>query len=120
MSANRIEVANVADFDGDNSRVLVDIKGREIAVFFHDGEYYAVANYCIHQAGPLCEGALTGNTTTKEDGWDWEYDTNRRYISCPWHGWTFDIESGENVNDGTYAVPTYDLEVDDGTIYLIQ
>ena len=119
MSANRTKLAEVGDFEEDGSRVLTEIRGREIAVFRHDGEYHAVANYCIHQAGPLCEGALTGHTTTDDDGWDWSFDAERKYVSCPWHGWTFNIETGTSVKDDRYRVPTYDVEVEDGVVYLV-
>lgn len=100
------------------SRVIAEVKGQEIAVFNHRGEYYAVANYCIHQAGPLCEGGLTGHMTTDEGGWNWVYEDEEKYIACPWHGWMFDITTGRSPDDKRYAVPTYEVEVRDGSIYV--
>ena len=112
------KLAETSEFDDDVTRVITEVRGQEIAVFKHDGEFYAVANYCIHQAGPLCEGALTGDTKRGEDGWDWQFDTERKYIACPWHGWMFDIETGRSAKDDSLGVPTYDIEVRDGGIYL--
>lgn len=117
---NRYAIADVEKFDGDGSRVIAEVEGQEIAVFRHEDEYYALANYCIHQAGPLCEGALSGSMSTGEDGWDWVYDDEERYIVCPWHGWMFDIKTGRSPKDERYAVPTYDAEVDNGTVYAVR
>jgi nitrite reductase/ring-hydroxylating ferredoxin subunit len=115
----RHPVAVTDEFSGDGSRVITEIEGREIAVFQYDGEYYAVANYCIHQAGPLCEGALSGHMATDEENWDWVYDDEEKYVVCPWHGWMFDITTGQSPKDDRYGVPTYDIEVEDSTIYAI-
>ena len=116
----RYAVADASELSEDGSRVIAEVNGQEIAVFRYDGEYYALANYCIHQAGPLCEGALTGNISMEEDDWDWVYDDDEKYIVCPWHGWTFDITSGRSVKDERYGVPTYDVEVEDGTVYALR
>lgn len=111
------QIADVEDFE-DGSRMIVDIGGREIAVFRVDGEFHAIVNYCIHEGGPLCEGALRGDLTVADDGWSWTVDRPDRIVSCPWHGWQFDIETGENVDDDSYRVPTYETIVEDGTVYV--
>ncbi|MFB6250779.1 MAG: Rieske (2Fe-2S) protein [Halobellus sp.] len=117
---DRYAIADVDEFDGNGSRVIAEVEGQEIAVFRHENEYYALANYCIHQAGPLCEGALSGSISTDEDGWDWVYDDEERYIVCPWHGWMFDIETGQSPKDERYAVPTYDAVVENGIVYAVR
>ncbi|PSP15879.1 (2Fe-2S)-binding protein [Halobacteriales archaeon QH_10_67_13] len=116
----RHQVATSEELD-DASRVIADIRGREIAVFSYDGEYYAVANHCIHQAGPLCEGELqaTREFSTGEDGWEWRQQEKKQVIVCPWHAWRFDITTGESVDDDRYAVPTYETEVEDGQVFVI-
>ena len=118
--AERYEVATVDELSEDGSRILTEIKGLEIAVFRFDGEYYAVANFCVHQSGPLCEGPLEGNYTMDDDQWGWNYDDAEKNITCPWHGWMFDITNGENIKDSRYKVPTYDVVVEDGTIYVVR
>ena len=52
---------------------LVDVKGKEIALFNVDGEFFALDNTCTHRGGPLAEGEVAGHKVT-----------------CPWHGATFD------------------------------
>lgn len=118
--ATRVKIADVEEFEAVESRIITEVKGQEIAVFRHKGEFYALANYCVHQSGPLCEGGLTGYTDMAEDQWDWDYDTEEKYLSCPWHGWVFDITTGQNIKDDAYAVPTYEVEVEDGEVFVLR
>jgi len=113
-------VASTREFDEEGERIISEVGGQEIAIFQYKGDYYAVANYCIHQSGPLCEGRLTGRIVMDDDQWDWSYVDEGRCIVCPWHGWTFDIVTGENVNDNRYKVPTYDVEVDGEDIFIVR
>ncbi len=110
---------HVADIDEfrENNRVLVDIKGREIGIFKTHKGFYAVGNYCVHQGGPLCEGKVSGAVTADED-FELEYTKEDEVISCPWHAWEFDIETGEHLAQTGHKVPTYDVEVEDGKVYL--
>jgi len=115
----RHKVADIEDLPADGSRVIVDVKGIEIAVFRVDGEFHALPNYCPHQVGPLCEGGLSGRIETDETGWEWNYESEERYIHCPWHGWMFDVTTGQSPDSDDYRVPTYDVEIDDGVIYVL-
>jgi nitrite reductase (NADH) small subunit len=116
MTRQRIASRDVLRDDG--SRVIVEVEGQEIAVFRVDGEYYALPNFCPHQAAPLCEGELTGRMVVGDDGWEWEYVQEGEVITCPWHGWKFDVTTGQNIKDADYAVPTYDVVVEDGDLYV--
>lgn len=111
------KIGSVADFE-DRSRILVEIEGREIAVFRVGDSFHAVANFCVHQSGPLCEGELTGQMCVADNGWDWVYDDEEKIITCPWHGWRFDVTTGENVQDDRYRTPTYDVEVRDEDVFI--
>ncbi|MFC6723562.1 Rieske (2Fe-2S) protein [Halobium palmae] len=93
-------VAKTGELD-EGDRLLVELEGREIAVFNVDGEYLAYTNWCAHQAGPICEGTLSGT-------WDAEYDkedlevsmewcNEDEVLSCPWHGWEYDITDGKSL-----------------------
>ncbi|MBI4551517.1 MAG: non-heme iron oxygenase ferredoxin subunit [Candidatus Latescibacteria bacterium] len=64
---------------------LVEIEGKEIALFHVDGQYYAIENTCTHQGGPLCEGELEGTE-----------------VMCPWHGARFDVTSGAVLSPPAY------------------
>lgn len=116
--ATRHRVTDVEALSADGDRAFVQIDGVEVAVFRIDGEFHALANYCVHQGGPLCEGELRGRYGVADDGWEWTVDDRERNVVCPWHGWKFDIPTGTNVDDERYRVPTYEVEVADGVIYV--
>ena len=101
----------------DGQRVVVNIRGKEIAIFNSDGDFHAVANFCPHQYGPLCEGMLSGTLETNSD-LELVYEHENKIISCPWHGWEFDVESGAHLGQTKKRVPTYDVKTKDGVIYL--
>jgi nitrite reductase/ring-hydroxylating ferredoxin subunit len=115
----RHRVASTDDI-GENERIIVEVGGAEIAVFNAGGEYHAVLNYCVHQSGPLCEGALLGKMVAEPPEFTWQYDDEPRVVTCPWHNWKFDIKTGENIRDATYRVPTFETEVEDGDVYVVR
>ncbi len=73
---------------------LVTVARREIGVYFVDGEYFALRHRCPHQGGPLCSGRLLRVVESPRPG-DYAYGP-RRLLQCPWHGWEFDIRTGQS------------------------
>lgn len=57
---------------------VVEAAGKAIALFNVDGRFYAMDNACQHRGGPLGEGDLQGNI-----------------VVCPWHGWEYDVTTGQ-------------------------
>ena len=78
---------------------LVLIDGKEIALFFLDGEYHAMEDHCLHAGGPLHEGELDG-----------------RIVICPWHHWRFDLRDGSCNLNPKVNLETYPVRVRDGFI----
>jgi 3-phenylpropionate/trans-cinnamate dioxygenase ferredoxin component len=82
---------------------LVEVNGNEIAVFNIAGSFHAIDNTCTHVGGPLCEGEINGAEVT-----------------CPWHGATFDVTSGQvlgppaasNVSSYSVRLDGSDIEVE--------
>jgi nitrite reductase (NADH) small subunit len=72
---------------------------REIALFNVDGTFYATAGKCLHLGGPIGEGHLDGCV-----------------ITCPWHGWQYDVRTGENEFDRAIALETFEVVVEDGDV----
>lgn len=116
---DRYRIASTDDL-ADGDRIIAEVDGMEIAVFNVDGEFYALANYCVHQSGPACEGVLSGALTAEFDGDDWEYEYGREngVVACPWHGWEFDVETGNHLAPTDHSIPTFDVVVENGTIYV--
>lgn len=77
-------------------REIVDLDGASVGVFNVDGEFHALKNDCPHQRAPLCEGKVTGTVTAEEPG-DVNWECDGHILRCPWHGWEFEIETGESV-----------------------
>ena len=74
------------------------IRGRPIAVFNLDGEFFGLFNRCPHQGGPMCEGILTGLIESDEPG-HYRYSRKGEILRCPWHGWEFDVRTGQTYCD---------------------
>lgn len=102
--------------------VLADIGDREVGVFRHRGELYAYGNRCIHQGGPVCSGELVG-ATRRELGPGGEVvrdllDETEMRLVCPWHGWEYDLASGELAHDRRRRLRRYPVTVEDGIVYV--
>jgi nitrite reductase/ring-hydroxylating ferredoxin subunit len=119
--SERVPVARAADFEP-GTREIVETDEGEIGVFNVDGEYYAVANVCAHEGGPVCEGQLRGALIGEYEGpgerVKERFSEDTPAIACPWHGWEYDLTTGEHLGDPTVSLQTFDVVVDDGTIYL--
>lgn len=79
-------------------RKLVTVAGRPVAIFNIDGEYFGVFDRCPHMGGSLFHGALTGLVRSREPG-EYEYCRPGEMLRCPWHGWEFDIRTGQSYCD---------------------
>lgn len=107
--------------DGDRMIVRTDT-GRELGVFFHEGQYYGYSNYCVHSGGPACEGIMIPRVVDV-------VDENRKQTSqtfgeemhfvCPWHGYEYDLKTGECLADRKLKLKKYDVVVRDGDVYVI-
>ncbi len=96
-------------------RKLVQINGREIAVFNVNGEYFAIHNKCPHEGASLCKGILVGLVESKEPG---QYDFSRagELLRCPWHGWEFDIRTGKSWFDPKHTkVRSFEVAIKNGS-----
>jgi nitrite reductase (NADH) small subunit len=77
----------------------VQVDGEDIAVANVGGEFFATQGHCLHLQGPLGEGRLEGPV-----------------LSCPWHGWQYDVRTGENEFDRAIQLQTYAVKVEDGEV----
>jgi nitrite reductase/ring-hydroxylating ferredoxin subunit len=76
-------------------RKIVEVAGRSIGVFNVGGRFYALRNRCPHQGGPLCQGRLSGVVVASRAG-EYEYVRDGEVLRCPWHGWEFDVKTGQS------------------------
>ena len=80
---------------------LVAADGQDVAVFHRGEEIFAIGNECPHQSGNLCDGLVEGDIVT-----------------CPLHGWEFDLRSGACMTIPGESVPRFAVTVEDGAILL--
>jgi nitrite reductase/ring-hydroxylating ferredoxin subunit len=90
-----------ADEIPDGERKIVDVDGLSIGVFHHQGKWVALHNSCLHRGGPVCTGALEGNTLT-----------------CPWHGYQYDVTTGRLLLDPSARLDSYAVDVRDGQVFV--
>jgi nitrite reductase/ring-hydroxylating ferredoxin subunit len=74
---------------------IVNAGGREIGIFNLDGEYFALANRCPHEGGPLCQGKIVALVQSDGPG-HYRLARQNEFLRCPWHGWEFDIRTGQS------------------------
>jgi nitrite reductase (NADH) small subunit len=79
----------------------VDVGEKRVALFNVDGVFYAIDDTCLHRGGPLGEGELEGCVVT-----------------CPWHGWKFDVRSGEMTMNVAARLNCYQTRVESGVVQI--
>jgi nitrite reductase/ring-hydroxylating ferredoxin subunit len=72
-----------------------------VAIYNVAGTFYATSNTCLHRGGPLGQGLLEG-----------------RAVMCPWHAWSWDVTTGENVANGDLKIPTYEVKEEGGEVFV--
>ena len=70
------------------------LEGKVVAVANVAGKLFAINNVCLHRGGPLGQGEL-----------------DRQIVTCPWHGWQYDVTTGKLVTNPAVGVETYPVEV---------
>lgn len=96
--ADYVKVAAAADITAGHG-ATVRVKDKDIAVFNIGGTFYAIDNVCVHRGGPLGEGEVEG-----------------KIVTCPWHGWQYDVTTGCNPHNPAVKVGCYPVKVENGEI----
>ena len=89
-----VSVGRIGDFVSGQGK-MVTVNGRHVALFRLGDDFYAIDNLCLHKAGPLCEGFIDNDVVT-----------------CPWHGWSYEIRTGTLVQDPRVGVSKHDVRVE--------
>jgi nitrite reductase/ring-hydroxylating ferredoxin subunit len=79
----------------------IQLDGVPIALANVGGQFHALSNSCLHRGGPLGQGSLQGNLVT-----------------CPWHGWIFDVTSGKVSPNQAAGVACYPVELRGDDVYV--
>ena len=89
-----VRAARVAEIPAGSIKE-VQVAGTPVALANVGGKLYAINNTCLHRGGPLGQGQLEGSVVT-----------------CPWHGWQFDVTTGSCLTDPSYRIRKYDAKIE--------
>jgi nitrite reductase (NADH) small subunit len=123
----RHPVAQAAEIPA-GGRKLVSVGQTEIGLFNVGGVVHAYRNVCPHAGGPVCQGRISG-TSLPSKVYEYLYGMEGRILRCPWHGWEFDLATGEHIVDPGTRLKEVPVETDglerlpleqaDGTLYVL-
>jgi nitrite reductase/ring-hydroxylating ferredoxin subunit len=117
-----IRAGFVSDF-AEGQRVLLEVNGREVFVFERAGRYYAFENVCPHMGGPVGEGILMGKVEAvlgpNKELIRERFSTTEIHLVCPWHGWEYDIETGECAALRRYRLRRYEAVQRGDEVYVV-
>jgi nitrite reductase/ring-hydroxylating ferredoxin subunit len=114
---DRYEVASLQELR-QAGRKIVTIKGMEIGVFAVGDEVYAWRNMCPHGGAPVCEGPVCG-TRLPSLVYEYKYGKDQEILRCPWHGWEFDLLTGQHLVNENVKLRGYKVEVEEGQVYVV-
>ncbi|MGD1883454.1 MAG: ferric reductase-like transmembrane domain-containing protein [Paracoccaceae bacterium] len=87
-------VSSTKDLREGFAKIALLPTGDRVAIFLHEGKVSAISNACAHQNGPLGEGRIVDCLVT-----------------CPWHGFQYDVRTGRSPAPFTERIPTYNLRL---------
>jgi nitrite reductase/ring-hydroxylating ferredoxin subunit len=96
-----VDASRVDDLPAGSCKTIDLPGGRELALYNVNGEFYATENFCPHKGAPLSAGILC-----------------EHIIECEWHGWQFDVRTGECLTVAE-KVKTYEVVVEDGLVKIL-
>ena len=89
----------------------VTVEGRPIGIFNVNGEHFALIDRCPHEGAPLSWGQITGRFESDRPG-DYRLTRAGEMLRCPWHGWEFDIKTGQSwCHKDSVKVRTYNVTI---------
>ena len=89
-----VKVATKSELNSGSAK-KVEVNGCEIALFNVDGSFYAIEDVCKHRGGPLSEGSC-----------------EEKIVTCPWHGWQYDVTSGACLTNPSVNQIKYSVKVE--------
>lgn len=97
---NWIPISEAHTLENGSGREVV-VGDKIVALFRVDDEFFALDGVCCHQGGPLGKGDLQGCVVT-----------------CPWHGWQFNVRDGVQQATPTIVQPSFPVKVENGEVFI--
>lgn len=86
-------VASIAEIPLGSGKEFV-VGSQLLAVYHTNDGWFCLDGVCPHAGGPLAKGLITGNIVT-----------------CPWHGWQFDLTSGQHCLNRNLKHPCFPVRI---------
>jgi nitrite reductase (NADH) small subunit len=110
-------ICAVDDLEIDKIRTI-ELDGREVCLVRTRAGVFAFAAACPHQGGPMCHGLIKGTMDPSERN-EYVFGHDGEVVTCPWHGYEFDMRSGASVGGAIRArLGAYQAEVRDGQVFV--
>lgn len=104
----------------DPGRRVVEVDGTEIGVFCLNGKFTAYENVCPHMAGPACQGKIIQRVEERvaddKTSLGFAFSKDHTNVVCPWHGYEFDIATGQHQGNPRMRLRSVKVEVVDGNL----
>jgi len=116
-----VNVGPASDFQ-DPGRKIIGFDRFEVAVFKLDGAFFAYLNHCPHMGGPACQGKMIAkvdeiiNDDRTSKGF--AFSKTRMHVVCPWHGYEFDIRTGQHPGNARARLRKVDVAVSGGDVII--
>src|SRR5437867_3464248 len=115
-------VGKIGEFQ-DGDRRIVFAGDNEIGVFRHEGQFYAYSNVCVHQGGPACEGLTIAKVEERllpdKTSQGLYFSDSEMHFVCPWHGYEYDMKTGECVSDRKLKLRKYKIVEKGDEVYVL-
>lgn len=119
---NKIFVSAMADLP-DGACRLVREGALEIGVYRRGADFFAYENLCVHQGGPVCQGitmhkveeVLRADMTSA----GLRFNKAEEHIVCPWHGYEYDIKTGECAANRRLKLTKFDVVTEGDSVYVL-
>lgn len=103
-------------------RIVVDVDGTGVGIYFVGDEVRAYLNICPHMGGPVCQGKIMPRTLEQvaENGKSLGlgFSKDQLHIVCPWHGFEFDMMTGRHPINPNVRLKAIPVQVRDGQVVL--
>lgn len=98
--AQLVTVARVGEIP-EGGNIVVEINGKDVAIFLSNGKYFAIDDRCPHAGASLSCGHVEGEIVT-----------------CAWHHWRFRLTDGAWADNPKIRTGSYPVHVVEGEIRL--
>jgi nitrite reductase/ring-hydroxylating ferredoxin subunit len=116
MTSSAHDIGPVSGFESGRP-YRVEIDGRPLVVVRKGDEFFALRDGCPHAGASLSDGIVRGTMSPCRPGDSADYVRDGEILSCPWHGWEFDLKSGCSlVKPAKIRVRSYPVLVKDGRV----